>query len=223
MATPAFTIRFRLRQEQSSSSFERLRPLVFFAREPSMSSIILSRRWLAAGAALALAACSSTPIATPKSANVNATGTAPVASAASAGHGTGVATQPAPATTALPAHLDPNSPIARERSVYFDYDEVVIAKTWMPVVERQGQYLAGKPSLQVRVEGNTDERGGAEYNLALGQRRADAVKRALIVYGVKDGQVETVSFGMERPRATGRDEAAWAQNRRADIVYPAAR
>jgi peptidoglycan-associated lipoprotein len=72
----------------------------------------------------------------------------------------------------------------------------------------------------VRVEGNTDERGGAEYNLALGQRRADAVKSALEVYGVKDGQVESVSYGEEKPKAAGHDEQAWAQNRRADIVYP---
>jgi peptidoglycan-associated lipoprotein len=119
----------------------------------------------------------------------------------------------------LAAHLDPNSPISRERSVYFEFDESVIPPTSMPVVERQGQYLAKNGALHVRVEGNTDERGGSEYNLALGQRRADAVKKALMIYGVKDGQVETVSFGKERPKATGHDEAAWAQNRRADVVY----
>jgi peptidoglycan-associated lipoprotein len=87
------------------------------------------------------------------------------------------------------------------------------------VIELQGQYLARNPALQLRVEGNTDERGSSEYNLALGQRRAQAVKSALQLYGVKDSQVEAVSFGKEKPRATGHDESAWAQNRRADIVY----
>ena len=75
--------------------------------------------------------------------------------------------------------------------------------------------------MAVRIEGNTDERGGAEYNLALGQRRADAVARALRIFGVRDSQMETVSWGKEKPVAQGHDEASWAQNRRADVVYPA--
>jgi peptidoglycan-associated lipoprotein len=75
--------------------------------------------------------------------------------------------------------------------------------------------------LAVRIEGHADERGGAEYNLALGQRRAETVARALRLLGVKDGQLEAISHGEERPRASGHDETAWAQNRRADIAYPA--
>jgi peptidoglycan-associated lipoprotein len=87
-------------------------------------------------------------------------------------------------------------------------------------VERQGKYLAGQSGLAIRVEGNADERGGREYNLALGQKRAEAVVRALKVYGVTDKQAEPVSFGKEKPKAQGHDEAAWAENRRVDLVYP---
>jgi peptidoglycan-associated lipoprotein len=107
--------------------------------------------------------------------------------------------------------------------VYFEFDDAAIARRWLDVVERQGQYLSRNAALKVRVEGHTDERGGAEYNLALGQRRAEAVRKALEVYGVKAAQIEAVSFGEERPKAAGHDDAAWAQNRRADIAYSAAR
>jgi len=120
----------------------------------------------------------------------------------------------------IPDHLNPNSLISTQRSVYFDFDKFNVKSSETVVVERQGKYLAGKSGLNVRVEGNADERGGREYNLALGQKRADAVTRALKVYGVKDGQMEAVSFGSEKPKATGHDEAAWAQNRRVDVTYP---
>ena len=80
--------------------------------------------------------------------------------------------------------------------------------------------MQSKPTLTVKIEGNADERGSAEYNLALGQKRAEAVLKALKIYGVKDAQMEAISWGRERPKATGHDEAAWAQNRRVDLVYP---
>ncbi|MGI9151098.1 MAG: peptidoglycan-associated lipoprotein Pal [Limnohabitans sp.] len=118
-------------------------------------------------------------------------------------------------------HLNPNSLISKERSVYFDFDQFTIKASEAGVVERQGKYLAANAGLNIRAEGNADERGGREYNLALGQKRAEAVVRALKAYGVKDGQVEPVSFGSEKPRAQGHDEAAWAQNRRVDLAYPA--
>ncbi|MEY4419514.1 MAG: hypothetical protein RLZZ498_110 [Pseudomonadota bacterium] len=118
-------------------------------------------------------------------------------------------------------HLNPNSLISRERSVYFDFDQFSIKASETAVVERQGKYLAANAGLNIRAEGNADERGGREYNLALGQKRAEAVARALKAYGVKDGQVEPVSFGSEKPKAAGHDEAAWAQNRRVDLAYPA--
>jgi peptidoglycan-associated lipoprotein len=127
---------------------------------------------------------------------------------------------PPVATVTVPAYLDPNSPISRERSVYFDFDVFTVKSEYNGLVERQGKYLASNPKLTVKVEGNADERGSAEYNLALGQKRAQAVVQALKVYGVKDGQMEAVSWGKEHPKALGHDEAAWAENRRADIVYP---
>ena len=116
-------------------------------------------------------------------------------------------------------HLNPNSAISKERSVYFDFDKFDIKADQAAVVERQGKYLASNAALKVRVEGNADERGGREYNLALGQKRAEAVVRGLKAYGVKDSQAEPVSFGSEKPKAEGHDEAAWAQNRRADVAY----
>ena len=117
-------------------------------------------------------------------------------------------------------HLNPNSLISKERSVYFDFDKFDIKADQAAVVERQGKYLAANGALKIRAEGNADERGGREYNLALGQKRAEAVVRGLKAYGVKDGQVEPVSFGSEKPQAAGHDEAAWAQNRRVDLAYP---
>jgi len=115
-------------------------------------------------------------------------------------------------------HLNPNSTISKERSVYFDFDKFDIKADQTAVVERQGKYLAANAALKVRVEGNADERGGREYNLALGQKRAEAVVRGLKAYGAKDNQA--VSFGSEKPKAEGHDEAAWAQNRRVDVAYP---
>ena len=132
------------------------------------------------------------------------------------------ASAPASAVASVVAdHLNPNSLISKERSVYFDFDKFDIKADQAAVVERQGKYLAGKAGLNIRAEGNADERGGREYNLALGQKRAEAVVRGLKAYGVKDGQVEPVSFGSEKPQAAGHDEAAWAQNRRVDLAYPA--
>lgn len=124
------------------------------------------------------------------------------------------------ASVVLPAHLDPKSPIYNDRSVYFDFDDFSIKKDYATIIERHGQYLSSQPSLSIRVEGNADERGSAEYNLALGQKRAQSVVKALKVYGVKESQMEAISWGSEKPKATGHDEAAWAQNRRVDLDYP---
>lgn len=182
-------------------------------------------RLLTLSAALACvfaAACSSTPIdtgaktPTGSSAGTSSSTTTPPPATRS---GQGVGTPGQTGTAALAG----NATAPTERSVYFDFDDAAIARRWLDIVERQGQYLSRNGALKVRVEGHTDERGGAEYNLALGQRRAEAVRKALEVYGVKAAQVEAVSFGEERPKAAGHDEAAWAQNRRADIAYSAAR
>ena len=169
-------------------------------------------RLAALAAALALAACASKPVAPPPPAPVAAPAPVPVAAAP--------APVAAPAPAALPAYLDPNNPISQRRSVYFAFDDSAYRAQDKAVVELQGNYLAKHPDVHVTVAGNTDERGGSEYNLALGQRRAQSVKTALGLLGVKDAQVEAVSYGKEKPKAEGHDEAAWEQNRRADIVYP---
>jgi len=113
---------------------------------------------------------------------------------------------------------DPKSLLAR-RSVFFEFDRSAINDSDIPVVEAHGRYLVDHLPRAVRIEGNCDERGGREYNLALGQRRADAVRERLKVLGVAMNRVETISLGKEKPRNSGHDEAAWAENRRADILY----
>lgn len=113
---------------------------------------------------------------------------------------------------------DPNNPLYK-RSVYFDFDSYSVKPDQQSVVETHARYLAANKAKKVVVEGNTDDRGGREYNLALGQKRSEAVKQRLQLLGVSDAQVEAVSFGKEKPKATGSTEEAWAQNRRADIVY----
>ena len=168
-----------------------------------------------------LAACSSTPVAqAPTPAPVAVAAPAAPAPAVSRGGAAQPVAASSVATVTLPPYLDPKSPLSSERSVYFDFDMFAIKGDYNALIERHGKYLASRPALAIKVEGNADERGSAEYNLALGQKRAQAVLHALKVYGVKDGQVEAVSWGGEHPRATGHDEAAWAQNRRADLVYP---
>jgi len=113
---------------------------------------------------------------------------------------------------------DPNN-ILSKRSVFFEFDSFVVKDEYRPLVEAHARYLQQNRAARVTVQGNTDERGSREYNIALGQRRADAVKRMMTLTGAQDAQIETVSFGKEKPRDAGHDEAAWAQNRRGDIAY----
>lgn len=103
------------------------------------------------------------------------------------------------------------------RTVYFDYDSYAVKDEYRPVIESNAKRLSGDRNRKVLVEGHTDARGGSEYNLALGQRRADAVVRALTLLGVQDSQLEAVSFGKERPAAQGDDEASFAKNRRVEL------
>jgi len=110
-------------------------------------------------------------------------------------------------------------PVNVARLVYFDYDSFQIKAESQAIIEQHARFLRANPQRKVSLEGHTDERGGREYNLALGQKRAEAVRRALALLGVADGQMEAVSFGKEKPAAMGSDEAAWAQNRRVEIVY----
>jgi len=113
---------------------------------------------------------------------------------------------------------DPKGVLAN-RSVYFDFDSYSVRDDGKPVVQNHAGYLTNHTGRKVLIQGNTDERGGTEYNLALGQKRAEAVRKAMGALGVSDNQMEAVSLGKEKPKATGHDEAAWAENRRADIVY----
>ena len=106
-----------------------------------------------------------------------------------------------------------------KRSVYFDFDSNAVKDEYRSVVTAHSRNMTDKRDLRMRIEGNCDERGSREYNLALGQRRAEAVKKVMTVLGVSDGRIETVSYGEEKPVAPGHDENAWAQNRRADIKY----
>jgi peptidoglycan-associated lipoprotein len=106
-----------------------------------------------------------------------------------------------------------------QRSVYYDFDRYDIKEEYVPLIEAHSKFLSENKELKIVVQGNCDERGSREYNLALGQRRADSVKRAMVLLGVTDKQVETVSFGAEKPVALGQDEESWAKNRRSDIVY----
>lgn len=171
-----------------------------------------------------LAGCPSAPMA-PATAPTPVA--APAAMAPAAPAPAPVAAQPQPgaastvATVTLPEYLDPKSSISTARSVYFDFDNYAVKTEFNGLIEQHGKYLATHAALAVKVEGNCDERGSAEYNLALGQKRAQAVVRALKIYGARDAQMEAISWGEEKPKAPGHDESAWAQNRRADLRYPA--
>ncbi|HEY8606690.1 MAG TPA: peptidoglycan-associated lipoprotein Pal [Noviherbaspirillum sp.] len=124
-----------------------------------------------------------------------------------------------PVTTGSTDPLNDPKGILAKRSIYFDYDSYVVKDEFKPVLEAHAKYLAANKGRKIIIQGNTDERGGREYNLALGQKRAEAVRRSMALLGVSDQQMEAVSFGKEKPKATGSDEAAWAENRRADLAY----
>jgi peptidoglycan-associated lipoprotein len=119
---------------------------------------------------------------------------------------------------ALAALKDPKSAVYK-RSVFFDYDQYVIKDEFKALVEAHGKFLVKNPKLKMLIQGNADERGSREYNLALGQKRADAVKKALLLQGATEGQIESVSLGEEKPRCTESNEACWSQNRRGDMLY----
>jgi peptidoglycan-associated lipoprotein len=112
-----------------------------------------------------------------------------------------------------------SAPAGVARLIYFDYDSSEIRPEFVSLIAAHAHALARNASVRVRLEGHTDERGSPEYNIGLGERRAQAVRRALMLQGVTDAQVATVSYGQERPAVSGHDEAAWAKNRRVEIIY----
>ena len=148
---------------------------------------------------------------------------APVSTAGSGVGGTGASGSGA-ASGVAPVTIDPNAqtrqgPVGVARIVYFDFDSYTIKPDYQSLIDGHARFLKANPSRSISIEGHTDERGGREYNLALGQKRSEAVRRALTLLGVNDAQIEAVSFGKEKPASQGGGEDSWAQNRRAEIVY----
>ena len=115
--------------------------------------------------------------------------------------------------------LNAQGPVGVARIVYFDFDSYTVKPEFQSLIDGHARFLKANPQRRVSIEGHTDDRGGREYNLALGQKRSEAVRRALTLLGVSDSQIEAVSFGKEKPAVTGSGEEVWAQNRRAEIRY----
>ena len=157
-----------------------------------------------------LAACSSTPKAPEKPATTSTSNPMPQ-------HSDNRTVTPMSVSAIDP--LDDPKGVLAQRSVYFDFDKYDVKPEYSQLVSAHSNYLESRKMRKVVIQGNTDERGTAEYNLALGQKRAEAVAKAMKAMGVGDMQMEAVSFGKEKPKAQGHGEAAWSQNRRADIVY----
>ena len=172
----------------------------------------MKRTLIAAIALAALYGCSSTPTKEePKAGVEERQPAAPVKPAES------TPVKPAPPVAINPLK-DPNN-ILSKRSVYFDYDKDAIREEFRPLLQAHAKYLADHADAKMLVQGNCDERGSREYNLALGQRRAEAVKHALTLMGGRDTQIEAVSLGDEKPRCTEQTEECYAQNRRGDMLY----
>lgn len=167
--------------------------------------------------ALAVVACQSTPPkeeGAPVEDRTPATGTTGATTAGTTSGGvTGTATG-----AGQNALKDPSN-ILSKRIIYFDFDAYVVKDEYKPLVEAHAKYLQANRNARMTIQGHADERGSREYNIALGQRRADAVKKMMMLYGAGEVQIETVSFGKEKPKVEGHDETAWAQNRRDEIVY----
>jgi peptidoglycan-associated lipoprotein len=166
-----------------------------------------------------LAGCSSTPPKEEGAPVEDKSGTsAPAGGAQTSGSGATGVTGANTGTTGAAALRDPRN-ILSKRFIYFDFDSFVVKEEFKPLVEAHARYLQQNRSAKMTIQGHTDERGSREYNIALGQKRADAVKRMMILLGATEIQVETVSFGKEKPRNPGHDEGSWAENRRDEIVY----
>lgn len=167
----------------------------------------------ALGTAAVLAGCSSVPLDESKGAPVESRTPGAGGDAGAGGAGQ---------SSVAPVTLDDGASDAQslaQRTVYFDFDSYVVRDDGRPIVERFAKTLSADRGKRVQIEGHTDDRGGREYNLALGQKRADAVAKSLELLGVNKAQVEAVSYGKERPVAEGDDESARALNRRAVLNY----
>ncbi len=123
-----------------------------------------------------------------------------------------------PVASPFAALKDPNN-ILSKRSVYYEYDKFDVKDDYRSMVEAHAKFLRDNPSAKMLIQGNTDERGSREYNVGLGQRRSDGVKRMLVLLGARDDQIESVSLGEEKPQDAGHSEGAWSKNRRSDLLY----
>ncbi len=180
------------------------------------------RLWTTCVLAAALAGCSSVKLDDSVPVEDRTAGT--VAQPGAAGQGGAANPNAATQSRVAPVSTDNAAaqaagPVGVARLIYFDYDSFVIKPEFQPLVEAHARFLKANPARRIAIEGHTDERGGREYNLALGQKRAEAVRRSLGLLGVADNQAEAVSFGEEKPATPGSDEAAWSKNRRAEITY----
>jgi peptidoglycan-associated lipoprotein len=164
-----------------------------------------------AALAILMAACSSTPDSTDQTgAPVETRGGGPAVATVTTGGVDG---------GRLPAVLTDPKSILSKRSVYFDYDSYEVKSEYKDLVTAHAKFLAENRQFKMLIQGNTDERGSREYNLALGQKRADAIRKMLSLLGVAEGQLESVSLGEEKPKNEGHNESAWAENRRGDMLY----
>jgi len=165
-----------------------------------------------------LAGCPSKPP-RPTASSQAGTAVAPSDQSQTAGAETSEAYSKAVAAGTAEGVAGPTAGQLKNRTIYFDFDSSEIRAEYTAVITAHARYLASNASIRVRIEGNTDERGSREYNIGLGERRAQAVRRALMLQGVAESQITTVSYGEERPAVTGHNEEAWSRNRRAEIVY----
>ncbi|MDR0274929.1 MAG: peptidoglycan-associated lipoprotein Pal [Burkholderiaceae bacterium] len=171
--------------------------------------------WLAAALAVALAGCSSTKLDPPIEQQGGGNAAATTTDANAQGVGQGSVTQVPSGGGAG----DMAGPPGVDKVVYFDFDSFIVKPEYQPVVEAQARFVRMDAKRHVVLEGHTDERGSREYNLALGQKRAEAVRRALTILGVNDAQMEAVSFGKEKPAVQGTTEEAYAKNRRVEFSH----
>ena len=169
---------------------------------------------VAAMAAL-LAGCASTPKEEPKAAVEDRTPTMAVPAKPGVTRVTPVAPRPAELPNVL---KDPNN-ILSKRSLFYDYDKYDVKDEYKPLLQAHARYMAQNRSAKMLIQGNCDERGSREYNIALGQKRADGVKKMLLLMGAQESQIESVSLGEEKPRCTESTEACYSQNRRSDMLY----
>jgi peptidoglycan-associated lipoprotein len=183
-----------------------------------------SKKWILLGVApiltLLMAGCSSVAMTDAASTDTAATAapTAPAAATTAAPEAAPASTTAAAPVAAAPAkQAESIADVAK--LIYFDYDSSAVKSEFRSVIEAHARFLQTNPTRTVTIAGHADERGGTEYNLALGQRRADALRQMLTLLGVNASQIETISYGKEKPAVRGSNEAAWSKNRRDEIIY----